>query len=82
MVVCGVSVRRRAAEASVPEIWAGVDIGKEHHHCVVINGEGDGCCPAGSSTTRLSCWNCSTMCWRYPMMPCGQSTSTMVVPPC
>lgn len=41
MVVCGVSARRRAAEASVPEIWAGVDIGKEHHHCVVINGEGE-----------------------------------------
>ncbi|WP_307783129.1 IS110 family transposase [Streptomyces sp. MBT53] len=26
---------------TVPEIWAGVDIGKEHHHCVVINADGD-----------------------------------------
>ncbi|WP_432147153.1 IS110 family transposase [Streptomyces sp. bgisy084] len=26
---------------AVPEIWAGVDIGKEHHHCVVINAEGE-----------------------------------------
>ncbi|WP_259407813.1 IS110 family RNA-guided transposase [Streptomyces akebiae] len=26
---------------AVPEIWAGVDIGKEHHHCVVINGDGE-----------------------------------------
>ncbi|MBB0243142.1 IS110 family transposase [Streptomyces alkaliphilus] len=24
----------------MPEIWAGVDIGKEHHHCVVINTDG------------------------------------------
>ncbi|NUH40140.1 IS110 family transposase [Streptomyces samsunensis] len=22
---------------AVPEIWAGADIGKEHHHCVVVN---------------------------------------------
>ncbi|MFJ8143213.1 IS110 family transposase [Streptomyces sp. NPDC096013] len=26
---------------AVPEIWAGVDIGKEHHHCVVINPDGE-----------------------------------------
>jgi transposase len=25
----------------VPRIWAGVDIGKEHHHCVVIDAEGN-----------------------------------------
>ncbi|MET8961983.1 IS110 family transposase [Streptomyces sp. NPDC004074] len=25
---------------AVPEIWAGVDIGKEHHHCVVIDSQG------------------------------------------
>jgi transposase len=25
---------------AVPRIWAGVDIGKEHHHCVVIDGDG------------------------------------------
>ncbi|MBK6019512.1 IS110 family transposase [Streptomyces sp. MBT53] len=25
---------------AVPEIWAGVDIGKEHHHCVVIDAQG------------------------------------------
>ncbi|HEV3171094.1 MAG TPA: IS110 family transposase [Actinocrinis sp.] len=25
---------------TVPRIWAGVDIGKEHHHCVVIDAEG------------------------------------------
>jgi transposase len=24
----------------VPQIWAGVDIGKAHHHCVVINSDG------------------------------------------
>ena len=29
-----------AMEAYVPEIWAGVDAGKEHHHCVVIDAEG------------------------------------------
>ncbi|OMI39182.1 IS110 family transposase [Streptomyces sparsogenes DSM 40356] len=28
------------AEVAVPEIWAGVDIGKEHHHCVVIDAQG------------------------------------------
>ncbi|MDX2822311.1 IS110 family transposase [Streptomyces ipomoeae] len=26
---------------TVPRIWAGVDIGKEHHHCVVIDQRGD-----------------------------------------
>ncbi|MFJ8391160.1 IS110 family transposase [Streptomyces sp. NPDC094438] len=26
---------------AVPEIWAGVDIGKEHHHCVVIDAQGE-----------------------------------------
>ncbi|WP_371502896.1 IS110 family transposase [Kitasatospora sp. NBC_00374] len=25
---------------TVPRIWAGVDIGKEHHHCVVIDSDG------------------------------------------
>ncbi|WP_436844287.1 IS110 family transposase [Streptomyces subrutilus] len=25
----------------MPQIWAGVDIGKEHHHCVVIDAEGE-----------------------------------------
>ncbi|MGW3495248.1 IS110 family transposase [Streptomyces sp. NPDC001020] len=25
----------------MPEVWAGVDIGKEHHHCVVINADGE-----------------------------------------
>ena len=25
----------------MPEIWAGVDIGKEHHHCVVIDTDGE-----------------------------------------
>ncbi|MER6091831.1 IS110 family transposase [Streptomyces bluensis] len=29
------------AEVTVPEIWAGMDIGKEHHHCVVINADGE-----------------------------------------
>ncbi|WP_435887699.1 IS110 family transposase, partial [Streptomyces antimycoticus] len=24
----------------MPRIWAGVDIGKEHHHCVVIDADG------------------------------------------
>ena len=24
----------------MPEIWAGVDIDKEHHHCVVIDAHG------------------------------------------
>ncbi len=24
----------------MPEIWAGADIGKEHHHCVVIDSQG------------------------------------------
>nr|WP_175647788.1 IS110 family transposase [Streptomyces cyaneochromogenes] len=26
---------------TVPRIWAGMDIGKEHHHCVVINERGE-----------------------------------------
>lgn len=24
----------------MPQIWAGVDIGKTHHHCVVLDAEG------------------------------------------
>src|SRR5690348_15754318 len=27
------------AEVTVPQIWAGMDIGKEHHHCVVIDSD-------------------------------------------
>ncbi|MEV8569679.1 IS110 family transposase [Streptomyces sp. NPDC051322] len=26
---------------TVPQIWAGVDIGKEHHHCVVMDAQGE-----------------------------------------
>ncbi|MFJ2270155.1 IS110 family transposase [Streptomyces sp. NPDC087849] len=26
---------------TVPRIWAGVDIGKEHHHCVVLGAQGE-----------------------------------------
>ncbi|MEV7526821.1 IS110 family transposase [Streptomyces sp. NPDC091371] len=26
---------------TVPQIWAGVDIGKEHHHCVVLDARGE-----------------------------------------
>ncbi|WP_439098642.1 IS110 family transposase, partial [Amycolatopsis nivea] len=29
------------AEVAMPELWAGVDVGKEHHHCVVINARGE-----------------------------------------
>lgn len=29
------------AEVTVPQIWAGVDIGKEHHHCVVVDERGE-----------------------------------------
>lgn len=25
----------------MPEIWAGMDIGKEHHHCVVVDAQGE-----------------------------------------
>ena len=25
----------------MPQIWAGVDAGKGHHHCVVIDGNGE-----------------------------------------
>ncbi|MFH8561997.1 transposase [Streptomyces sp. NPDC017988] len=28
-------------EVTVPQIWAGVGIGKEHHHCVVVNEHGE-----------------------------------------
>ena len=29
------------AEVTVPQTWAGVDIGKEHHHCVVLDTQGE-----------------------------------------
>ncbi|MGW2232269.1 IS110 family transposase, partial [Streptomyces formicae] len=53
-------------------------IGKELHHCVVINAEGEWLLPAGSSTTRPSSWNCSARYWKCPTMLCGPSTSTTV----
>jgi hypothetical protein len=28
-------------EVTAPQIWAGVDIGKEHHHCVFLNADGE-----------------------------------------
>ncbi|MFI6084082.1 hypothetical protein ACIBBB_24395 [Streptomyces sp. NPDC051217] len=40
-VVCWAAFGRRAGGGDVPEIWAGVDIGKEHHHCVVIDAQGE-----------------------------------------
>ncbi|MFJ5196932.1 hypothetical protein ACIQCQ_33290 [Streptomyces sp. NPDC088394] len=39
-VVCGVS-DDEPAEVTVPQIWGGVDIGKEHHHCVVPEAQGE-----------------------------------------
>lgn len=35
------SANAEVMEGPVAEIWAGVDAGKTHHHCVVINGRGD-----------------------------------------
>ncbi|MFJ8143167.1 IS110 family transposase [Streptomyces sp. NPDC096013] len=32
---------RRAGGVDRARIWAGVEIGKEHHHCVVINSDGE-----------------------------------------
>lgn len=29
------------AEVTAPQIWAGVDIGKEFHHCVVVDERGE-----------------------------------------
>ncbi|MER5992792.1 transposase, partial [Streptomyces viridosporus] len=29
-----------STEARVPELWAGTDAGKGHHHCVVIDAGG------------------------------------------
>ncbi|WP_406529114.1 hypothetical protein [Streptomyces sp. I8-5] len=29
------------AGVTVPQIWGGVDIGKEHHHCVVPDAQGE-----------------------------------------
>ena len=28
-------------EGHMPELWAGIDAGKAHHHCVLIDGEGN-----------------------------------------
>jgi len=30
----------RREEAAVPQLWAGIDAGKSHHHCVVIDEDG------------------------------------------
>jgi hypothetical protein len=36
---------------TVPEFWVGLDIGKEHHHCVVIDGQGERL-PGGDTCAR------------------------------
>ncbi|WP_050503082.1 IS110 family transposase [Streptomyces monomycini] len=41
-VVCDIA-NRTAPEGAVPDLWAGVDIGKKHHHCVVINADSERC---------------------------------------
>jgi hypothetical protein len=28
------------SERALPNLWAGIDAGKTHHHCVVIDAEG------------------------------------------
>ena len=40
MVVCQIA-NHDVTEGTVPDLWAGVDIGKRNHHCVVINADGE-----------------------------------------
>lgn len=28
-------------DGNMPELWAGIDAGKDHHHCVLIDDEGN-----------------------------------------
>jgi len=40
VVVCQIA-NHDVTEGTVPDLWAGVDIGKRNHHCVVINADGE-----------------------------------------
>src|SRR4029453_11340637 len=37
---CAGTVEERGSEVAMAQMWAGVDVGKEEHHCVVIDAEG------------------------------------------
>lgn len=41
----------------MPEIWAGVDIGREHHHCVVIDAQGERLLSRRFLNDEPHCWS-------------------------
>ncbi|WP_405539599.1 transposase [Streptomyces sp. NBC_00075] len=45
----------------MPESWAGIDAGKTHHHCTVINAEGQRLVSRKIATDEVSLWTSSVM---------------------
>uniref|UniRef100_UPI003F49190E hypothetical protein n=1 Tax=Actinomadura sp. CA-154981 TaxID=3240037 RepID=UPI003F49190E len=56
-VVCGLETGPAGEKGfELKRVWAGVDIGREHHHVAVVNGDGEReYSPAGSPTPRPRC---------------------------
>ncbi|WP_146082281.1 MULTISPECIES: IS110 family transposase [unclassified Rathayibacter] len=51
-----ITATREVKGAAMPQIWAGIDAGKGHHHCVVIDAAGAKLhTPPASPTTRRRC---------------------------
>jgi len=69
-------------EGNVPENWAGVDIGKTHHHCVVINAEGKRLLSRRVQNDESELLALIGDVWTSPAMCCGPSTLVTVAPPC
>ena len=42
--------------SDVEQAWAGVDVGKEHHHCVVIDAEGRRLLSRRVANDEAVCW--------------------------
>jgi hypothetical protein len=47
----------------VAQIWAGTDIGKTHHHCVVLDAGGGKLLSRRVLNENRSYWPCSPTCW-------------------
>lgn len=62
------------------ELWAGIDIGKEHHHCVVIDETGQRLLSTriANDETALTILIDEVLAWQMVAKCCGRSTSIEV----
>ncbi|WP_334663917.1 IS110 family transposase [Streptomyces cyaneofuscatus] len=65
----------------MPEIWAGLDIGKKHHHAVVIDADGKRLLSRRVLNDESELLQLIADVLEYPVTCCGPWTSTPASPP-